>query len=187
MTRRYHRRPFDVVRRERDVEIASFIVAYRDHIRRGEPRLAPSLDEELTELARLTYDGRAPAARSRWNNPERDLFEWQGGYAEPAPGRTDTSRAAAASIALTVGQMQQHVLTAILAAGPRGLTSYEAADATGIPYATVQPRTSELKKAGKIRDSGMRRENASGRKAIVWIITEGKGKENGNDQPKRDG
>jgi hypothetical protein len=33
---------------------------------------------------------------------------------------------------------------------------------------SIQPRTSELKRKGLIRDSGQRRPNCTGKKAIVW-------------------
>ena len=34
---------------------------------------------------------------------------------------------------------------------------------------SIQPRTSELKRKGLIRDSGQRRPNSTGKLAIVWI------------------
>ena len=34
---------------------------------------------------------------------------------------------------------------------------------------TVQPRTSELKLLGLIEDSGERRRNRNGKRAIVWV------------------
>jgi hypothetical protein len=34
---------------------------------------------------------------------------------------------------------------------------------------TIQPRTSELRGEGLIRDSGQRRRNATGKLAIVWV------------------
>lgn len=35
---------------------------------------------------------------------------------------------------------------------------------------TIRPRVSELRTAGKIRDTGTRRRNASGKSAAVWAI-----------------
>jgi hypothetical protein len=34
---------------------------------------------------------------------------------------------------------------------------------------SIQPRTTELKRKGLIRDSGQRRPNSTGKQAIVWI------------------
>ncbi len=57
-----------------------------------------------------------------------------------------------------------------LARYPDGLTSEEIAAFTGLPYATVQPRTTELANAGIAEDSGERRRNLSGKRAIVWRL-----------------
>jgi hypothetical protein len=35
---------------------------------------------------------------------------------------------------------------------------------------SIQPRTSELRRKGLIRDSGKRRQNATGKSAIVWVV-----------------
>ena len=37
---------------------------------------------------------------------------------------------------------------------------------------SIQPRTSELRRKGLIRDSGRRRPNATGKRAIVWIASD---------------
>jgi hypothetical protein len=42
---------------------------------------------------------------------------------------------------------------------------------TGLPRYSLQPRFTELRKAGAIRDTGQRRPNVSGAKAIVWRAT----------------
>lgn len=82
----------------------------------------------------------------------------------------DTSAAAAASFTLTgLGNLQAKVFRAIAAAGARGLTTNEVADLLQIDRGSVQPRTSELQAKGRICDSGLRRLNANGKKAIVWI------------------
>jgi predicted ArsR family transcriptional regulator len=49
-------------------------------------------------------------------------------------------------------------------------TPDEAADILGISILSVRPRFSELEKMGKIVDSGERRRNESGHKAIVWRL-----------------
>jgi hypothetical protein len=70
----------------------------------------------------------------------------------------DTSMAAAASIAKVTGSMQRMVYHAICEVGARGLTSDELADRLRIDRGTLQPRTSELKLLGLIRDGGQRRQ-----------------------------
>lgn len=85
-----------------------------------------------------------------------------------ARGATDTSHAASRSIDLSVPRLQRIALAAIRAAGGRGLTTHELARTVNIDRDVIQPRTSELRGRGLIRDSGVRRRNASGRLAIVW-------------------
>ena len=87
----------------------------------------------------------------------------------PAPGRTDTSAEAAASIAHATGRIQRMVYHAIGEVGARGLTCEELAERLRMERTTCQPRTSELKLLGLIEDSGQRRPNRNGKKAIVWV------------------
>lgn len=88
-----------------------------------------------------------------------------------APGHrnVETSIAAANAIAPKLGQLQRVALAAIREAGWCGLTALELADRLEMDRYAIQPRTSELKRKGLIRDSGQRRPNASGKQAIVWI------------------
>lgn len=88
---------------------------------------------------------------------------------EPAAGQTDTSAAAAKSIALATARIQRMAYYAIAEVGGRGLTAEELAARLGMERTTVQPRTSELKLLGLIRDSGFRRPNKSQKLAIVWV------------------
>ena len=88
----------------------------------------------------------------------------------PGHRDTDTSREAAESVEGVAGRYRLMVLRAILEAGASGLTTNECADLLDVDKGTVQPRTSELLRLGKIKDSGRRRLNASGRRAIVWIV-----------------
>lgn len=88
---------------------------------------------------------------------------------EPGHRHVDTSVAAAEAIAPATGPLQRMVLFAIAEVGARGLTSQELAVRTGVDFNSVQPRTSELRQLGLIRDSGLRRLNRNGKKAIVWI------------------
>jgi len=91
-----------------------------------------------------------------------------------APGwkESDTSREAAIAIKEASGPIARAVHSVIRSA-PQGLTSYEIADLLQMQHGTVQPRTSELKLKGLIRDSGMRRLNLNRRRAIVWVAIEG--------------
>lgn len=91
----------------------------------------------------------------------------------PGHRNVDTSIAAAATIAPKCGRLQRLVLAAIHSAGTLGLTTDELAGRLGIDRSSVQPRTSELKLLGLIRDSGQRRKNRSGVRAIVWTATGG--------------
>lgn len=88
---------------------------------------------------------------------------------KPAKGKRDTSREAAESIAPRAGTLQASVLAELERAGP--LATYELAARLKVRYGSIQPRTSELSKLGKIRDSGKRRQDPeTGKNVIVWEI-----------------
>lgn len=91
-----------------------------------------------------------------------------------APGHrgVDTSIAAADTVATVAGPLRRRVFTAIHEAGSTGLTTDEIANALSVPRYSVQPRTTELKYDRRIVDSGRRRPNRSGCKAIVWVVPE---------------
>ncbi|MFM7011184.1 MAG: hypothetical protein ACKO0Z_17980 [Betaproteobacteria bacterium] len=88
-----------------------------------------------------------------------------------APGHrnVETSIAAADAIALKLGRLQRMAQTAIRDAGSSGLTADELASRLDMDRWSIQPRTSELKHKGLIRDSGQRRKNSTGKMAIVWV------------------
>lgn len=88
-----------------------------------------------------------------------------------APGHRniDTSIAAAEALAPRLGRLQRMAQEAIHDAGTLGLTADELAARLEMDRWSIQPRTSELKRKGLIRDSGQRRPNATGKLAIVWI------------------
>jgi hypothetical protein len=88
---------------------------------------------------------------------------------EPGHRGIETSVEASAAIALSVGHLQRVALKAIRAAGSNGLTTHELATTVRIHRDSIQPRTSELRLRGLIRDSGTRRQNLNGKYAIVWI------------------
>lgn len=66
--------------------------------------------------------------------------------------------------------LRQLAFVAVQATGSHGLTAHETTVALH-REASVQPRLSELHRAGIIKDSGQRRSNLSGRRAIVWIAS----------------
>lgn len=92
-----------------------------------------------------------------------DLFTYPN-----APGAQDrdTSQAAADYIAERAPQLRARVLAVIERSN--GLTADEAAGRLGLSILSVRPRVTELARLQKVRDSGARRRNASGRNAIVW-------------------
>jgi hypothetical protein len=58
---------------------------------------------------------------------------------------------------------------------PEGSTADEIAFAIGRGILTVRPRVSELARAGILTDSGARRPNSTGRRAIVWVLADKEG------------
>lgn len=88
-----------------------------------------------------------------------------------APGHrnVETSIAAANALAPKLGRLQRLALAAIREAGWLGHTADELAARLDMDRWSIQPRTSELKRKGLIRDSGQRRPNSTGKQAIVWV------------------
>lgn len=84
---------------------------------------------------------------------------------------TDTSAAAWASIADAAGRLERIVMKT-LHAHPNGLTVDETCAAAGYPRYSLQPRFTALRNRKAIFDTGLRRRNVSGAKAIVWQITQ---------------
>jgi hypothetical protein len=87
----------------------------------------------------------------------------------PEHRNVDTSIAAAEALAPKLGRLQRLAQAAISDAGANGLAVDELAARLGWDRWSVQPRTSELKHKGLIRDSGQRRPNCTGKLAIVWV------------------
>jgi hypothetical protein len=90
-----------------------------------------------------------------------------------APGHrhVETSIAAAIALAPSLGRLQRMAEATIRAAGMNGLTADELAARLDMDRWSIQPRTSELRRKGLIRDGGKRRANTTGKMAIVWIAT----------------
>jgi hypothetical protein len=95
------------------------------------------------------------------------------GYPD-APGhrRVETSVAAANDLAPKLGRLQRLAEAAIRRAGSEGLTADELASQLSLSRWSIQPRTTELKLKGLIRDSGETRLNDTGKQAIVWVVAD---------------
>lgn len=99
------------------------------------------------------------------NDLTDDLFSR---YRYPeAPGHqvTDTSRAAAVALLTEAGSIRHRVLCIL---NNRDCTADECALLMDMSILSVRPRLTELKRMGRIADSGVRRPNESGKQAIVW-------------------
>ena len=84
----------------------------------------------------------------------------------------DTSIAGAEHINRELPKLQRLVRAAVALSGERGATGDEIADSLGWDCFRVRPRTSELRAAGKIVDSGNRRKSNAGIASIVWVLPE---------------
>lgn len=87
----------------------------------------------------------------------------------PYQRHSDTSRAAADSVAEVTGALRVRVFRAIEASGTHGMTAAELETALHLDGSTVRPRVCELIEMGRVCDSGERRETPSGRKARVLV------------------
>lgn len=97
--------------------------------------------------------------------PSTDLFTYADRYPQvPGWKSRETSRQAAERI--DASTLRAKVLECIKAHGP--CTADEAAAHLRIDRLSVRPRCSELARLGKLHDSGERRLNASGKRAIAW-------------------
>lgn len=91
---------------------------------------------------------------------------------QPGHRGVDTSVEAAKAIQPQLGRLQRLTFDTVAAAGWHGCTANELAYITGLPREAIQPRTSELRKQGRIVDSRRRRENPNGKRVIVWTLPE---------------
>lgn len=101
------------------------------------------------------------------DEPQPDLF---GAYPD-APGwkRTDTSKAAAKAVKPKAAWVRARVIDALTRLGP--MTTEQIRIAVGLPYETVQPRTSEARAQDLIHDSGARGPSRDpDKQSIVWAI-----------------
>ena len=107
----------------------------------------------------------------KWT-PPFDMDSLFGYPYSPARGKTDTSDEAAESLK-TPTTLRNKALELITISGQDGLTADEVAELmgkTGLEILSIRPRITELSKQEKIEDSGIRRFNSSGKRAIVWRV-----------------
>lgn len=97
-----------------------------------------------------------------------DLLSWRPRYPDtPGYKRSGTSQEAAESIAERMPNMRRMVFEALKL---RDMTADEVASALNLSVLQTRPRLSELLAYDKIRDTGIRRKNASGKNAVVWAV-----------------
>jgi hypothetical protein len=77
---------------------------------------------------------------------------------------------AAARVTPALPELQAKVAAVVEAAGPHGATGDEIAAALGWDKYRVRPRTSELRKLGRILASQKRRPSETGVNSIVWVL-----------------
>ncbi|MGV0985046.1 MAG: hypothetical protein ACOYB2_10855 [Limnohabitans sp.] len=85
----------------------------------------------------------------------------------------DTSHEAAKDARAMSGKHRMLALAALREAGPRGLTDFELADATGVAQTSIGVRRKELVRAGYVEATDARRPAPSGSAAIVWRVVAG--------------
>lgn len=97
--------------------------------------------------------------------PAHDLFSYPQG---PGWKARDTARAAADAAAPRAPRLRERIVGLLYPA--LTLTADEAAGILGESILSIRPRFSELAATGKIADTGERRPNSSGKRAIVWRL-----------------
>jgi len=97
---------------------------------------------------------------------QMDLLDWTPRYpVTPGAKAPGTSTEAAEAMRPRAGILRAKVLACLRA---QSLTADECADALGESVLAIRPRLSELRALNQITDTGERRQNDSGRNAIVW-------------------
>ena len=99
---------------------------------------------------------------------QSDLFA-QPYPATPGTYNQPTSIQAAADMQPKASRLRGLCLDALIDYG--NMTPDETAAFLGLDKLSIRPRFSELKAMGEIVDTGERRANNSGKKAIVWTIS----------------
>lgn len=88
----------------------------------------------------------------------------------PFIASSDTSEAAAKSVATTGPTLRETVLAFVSLQAGHGATCDDVERCLGMRHQTASARVRELAKAGAIVDSGKRRPTRSGRKAAVYVV-----------------
>lgn len=101
---------------------------------------------------------------------QADLFSPDRYPSQPGWKRRDTSRAAAESMKGRAQTLRDAALAVIKQSA--GLTADEVAAHLGESVLAIRPRVTELSAKGLIFDSRSRRQNASGKRAIVWLASQ---------------
>lgn len=83
----------------------------------------------------------------------------------------ETSVVAAEQIAPRLNKIQSAVLEYLRERGELGATQEEIQEHFGGAHATYRTRVSELRRIGRVVDSGRRRPVRSGNPAVVWVAT----------------
>lgn len=93
----------------------------------------------------------------------------------------ETSQIAGVKVAKSLSKVQKIVLSFVKAAGSMGMTDSEIDDYYDayqvrmnwpkVRHETPRRRRSELRKAGLVEDSGVRRFNQYGGLEVVWVLT----------------
>lgn len=83
-------------------------------------------------------------------------------------GDPETSHEAAASTDAT--RLESLAYRTLFEAGVEGLTAEQLSRILNIEKNTISPRLRPLARKGLIIDSGRRRKNETGKRAIVWIV-----------------
>ncbi len=101
-----------------------------------------------------------------------DLFSWRDKYpGSPGFKAPGTSAEAASSMEPTAATLRAAVLHHLGYWPDQGRTADECAAEMSESVLSIRPRFSELLAANLIVDTGQRRLNRSGRRAIVWRAT----------------
>lgn len=97
---------------------------------------------------------------------DADLFSWGARYpASPGSKVAGPSAEAADDMASEAATLRRRCLECLL---EQELTADEVAAKIGRSILSIRPRLSELRTLEKIEDSGLRRNNLSGKRATVW-------------------
>ncbi len=97
------------------------------------------------------------------------LFDYAERYpSQPGYKRRETSRDAATAMKPKAKRLQGLVLDALAQYG--ALTADEIADKLSIDKLSIRPRLSELAAQYRVVDTGQRRANESGKRAVVWSL-----------------